>query len=80
MYAGKGASPRPVDRSQYGANYDRIFGSKKIIAEDRKGATDYRVHETLFIDARKIGSMISRTQKELDFGDISAQTHFRVAA
>ncbi|MBW2710024.1 MAG: N-6 DNA methylase, partial [Deltaproteobacteria bacterium] len=28
--------------------------------------------ETLFIDARKIGSMISRTQKELDAADIAA--------
>jgi type I restriction enzyme M protein len=32
---------------------------------DRRG-------ETLFIDARKIGSMISRTQKELDVDDIAA--------
>lgn len=35
---------------------------------------DYRNREgeTLFIDARKIGSMISRTQKELDENDIAA--------
>ena len=35
---------------------------------------DYRNREgeTLFIDARKIGSMISRTQKELDEDDIAA--------
>ncbi len=34
---------------------------------------DYRNREgeTLFIDARKIGSMISRTQKELDVNDIA---------
>jgi len=32
---------------------------------DRRG-------ETLFIDARKIGTMISRTQKELDTDDIAA--------
>ena len=31
-----------------------------------------RQGETLFIDARKIGSMISRTQKELDENDIAA--------
>lgn len=31
-----------------------------------------REGETLFIDARKIGSMISRTQKELDEDDIAA--------
>ncbi|MBI9108908.1 MAG: N-6 DNA methylase [Spirochaetales bacterium] len=31
-----------------------------------------REGETLFIDARKIGSMISRTQKELDTDDIAA--------
>jgi len=31
-----------------------------------------REGETLFIDARKIGSMISRTQKELDVDDIAA--------
>lgn len=35
---------------------------------------DYRNREgeTLFIDARKIGAMISRTQKELDVDDIAA--------
>ncbi|MCP5021598.1 MAG: SAM-dependent DNA methyltransferase [bacterium] len=35
---------------------------------------DYRNRqgETLFIDARKIGSMISRTQKELDANDIAS--------
>ena len=33
-----------------------------------------RQGETLFIDARKIGSMISRTQKELDEGDIATIT------
>jgi type I restriction enzyme M protein len=33
-----------------------------------------REGETLFIDARKIGSMISRTQKELDADDIAAIT------
>ncbi|MCP4195500.1 MAG: N-6 DNA methylase, partial [Planctomycetaceae bacterium] len=31
-----------------------------------------REGETIFIDARKIGSMISRTQKELDSDDIAA--------
>ncbi|MCP4622751.1 MAG: N-6 DNA methylase, partial [bacterium] len=31
-----------------------------------------REGETLFIDARKVGSMISRSQKELDFEDIAA--------
>ena len=34
--------------------------------------TRNREGETLFIDARKIGSMISRTQKELDEEDIAA--------
>ena len=33
-----------------------------------------RSGETLFIDARKIGSMISRTQKELSAGDIAEVT------
>jgi type I restriction enzyme M protein len=36
--------------------------------------TRNREGETLFIDARKIGSMISRTQKELDADDIAAIT------
>ena len=44
--------------------------------KDAAGATSLPVHrkregETLFIDARKIGSMISRTQKELDEDDIA---------
>jgi type I restriction enzyme M protein len=38
----------------------------------RAARTRNREGETLFIDARKIGSMISRTQKELDEDDIAA--------
>ncbi len=42
-------------------------------AQSRKGERDYRNREgeTLFIDARKMGSMISRTQKELSAEDIA---------
>jgi type I restriction enzyme M protein len=39
---------------------------------DKKLGYRNRDGETLFIDARKIGSMISRTQKELGFEDIAA--------
>jgi len=44
--------------------------------DDKNGESEQgtrnREGETLFIDARKIGSMISRTQKELDTDDIAA--------
>jgi type I restriction enzyme M protein len=39
-----------------------------------------REGETLFIDAHKIGFMISRMQKKLDSDDISAQRHSKIAA
>ena len=46
-----------------------------FIAKNKKGNSERgyrnREGETLFIDARKIGSMISRTQKELDADDIA---------
>jgi len=44
---------------------------------DKKRAHRNRQGQTLFIDARKIGSMISRTQKELTANDIAsiAQTY-----
>jgi len=47
------------------------FLSKSKKADKERGYRN-REGETLFIDARKIGSMISRTQKELLAGDISA--------
>ena len=40
--------------------------------QDKKRGYRNREGETLFIDARKIGSMISRTQKEFDADDIAA--------
>jgi type I restriction enzyme M protein len=39
---------------------------------DAKLGTRNREGETLFIDARNVGSMISRTQKELDADDVAA--------
>ena len=50
------------------------FLTKNKKAQSIDGERDYRNREgeTLFIDARKIGSMISRTQKELDEDDIAA--------
>jgi type I restriction enzyme M protein len=50
------------------------FLTKNKKAQPRGSERDYRNREgeTLFIDARKIGSMISRTQKELDEEDIAA--------
>jgi type I restriction enzyme M protein len=47
------------------------FLSKNKKADPERGFRN-REGETLFIDARKIGSMISRTQKELDPDDIAA--------
>ena len=47
------------------------FLSKSKKADAERGYRD-RTGETLFIDARKIGSMISRTQKELLSDDIAA--------
>ncbi len=47
------------------------FLSKSKKADDERGYRN-REGETLFIDARKIGSMISRTQKELLGEDIAA--------
>jgi type I restriction enzyme M protein len=47
------------------------FLTKNKKADNERGYRN-RQGETLFIDARKIGSMISRTQKELDFDDIAA--------
>ena len=47
------------------------FLSKSKKADKGRGFRG-REGETLFIDARKIGSMISRTQKELLFDDIAA--------
>ena len=50
------------------------FLTKNKKAQSRGDERDYRNRdgETLFIDARKIGSMISRTQKELVEDDIAA--------
>ena len=47
------------------------FLTKNKKADSERGYRK-RQGETLFIDARKIGSMISRTQKELDAEDIAA--------
>jgi len=47
------------------------FLTKNKKADSERGYRN-REGETLFIDARKIGSMISRTQKELDYEDIAA--------
>ncbi len=47
------------------------FITKNKQADDERGYRN-REGETLFIDARNIGSMISRTQKELDDNDIAA--------
>jgi len=47
------------------------FLSKSKKSDSQRGHRN-REGETLFIDARKIGSMISRTQKELLFEDIAA--------
>ncbi len=47
------------------------FLTKNKKADSERGYCN-REGETLFIDARKIGSMISRTQKELDSEDIAA--------
>ena len=47
------------------------FLTKNKKADSERGYRK-REGETLFIDARKIGSMISRTQKELDSDDITA--------
>ncbi|NLD38874.1 MAG: SAM-dependent DNA methyltransferase [Desulfatiglans sp.] len=47
------------------------FLSKNKKADPERGFRN-REGETLFIDARKIGSMISRTQKELDTEDIAS--------
>ncbi|MCD6526805.1 MAG: SAM-dependent DNA methyltransferase [Desulfuromonas sp.] len=47
------------------------FLTKNKKADSERGYRN-REGETLFIDARKIGSMISRTQKELDVDDIAA--------
>lgn len=47
------------------------FLSKNKKADPERGYRN-RQGETLFIDARKIGSMISRTQKELQTEDIAA--------
>ena len=47
------------------------FLTKYKQADDERGYRN-REGETLFIDARKMGSMISRTQKELDADDIAA--------
>jgi type I restriction enzyme M protein len=46
------------------------FVTKSKKADAERGYRN-REGETLFIDARKIGSMISRTQKELDADDIA---------
>ena len=46
------------------------FLTKNKKADSERGYRN-REGETLFIDARKIGSMISRTQKELSAGDIA---------
>ncbi|WP_319587812.1 class I SAM-dependent DNA methyltransferase [uncultured Desulfobulbus sp.] len=46
------------------------FLSKSKKADSERGYRN-REGETLFIDARKMGSMISRTQKELDADDIA---------
>jgi len=47
------------------------FLTKNKKADAERGYRN-RQGETLFIDARKIGSMISRTQKDLDADDIAA--------
>jgi len=47
------------------------FLTKNKKADSERGYRN-REGETLFIDARKIGSMISRTQKEFDADDIAA--------
>jgi type I restriction enzyme M protein len=47
------------------------FLTKNKKADAERGYRN-REGETLFIDARKIGSMISRTQKELDTDDIAS--------
>ena len=49
------------------------FLSKSKKADSERGYRD-RTGETLFIDARKVGSMISRTQKELLADDIAQIT------
>ncbi len=59
---GQSPSTRPVGHPSPSGRRDGDEGKQ---LRDRRG-------ETLFIDARKIGTMISRTQKEFDFEDIAA--------
>ncbi len=52
------------------AGYD-VQGNTNVAGAGRTGATRNRQGETLFIDAREMGSMISRTNKELTTDDIA---------
>ena len=62
---GSDRAPALSSSKKDGAGAPALSSSKK----DGAGATS--LPETLFIDARKIGSMISRTQKELSAEDIT---------